>query len=64
MEVPYLSKRDNATAMLENWSAEHGAEATNRRLIKAMLEEGMTSSAAQIFGDDLVDAVQPEVNVD
>eukprot|EP00118_Oscarella_pearsei_P008680 m.46011 g.46011 ORF g.46011 m.46011 type:complete len:226 (+) comp33657_c0_seq3:73-750(+) len=49
--------QENATTMLEKWTGEHGVRATNRLLIKAMLEEKMLSSAEEIFGEDLVEFV-------
>lgn len=48
-----------ATSMLQQWRSRYDRQATNKEIISALCNVGLVDKARQIFGQDLVEAVEP-----
>ena len=59
IERDHSSSFSRARAVLETWSREVGSKATCRRLIQSLCQMGQRAVAAEVFGSELVQLVQP-----
>ena len=59
IERDHSSSFSRARAVLETWSREVGSKATCRRLIQSLCQMGQRAVAAEVFGSELVQFVQP-----